>query len=83
MILLSKKLFQKLFYIALTNSCVNKDLWKNHVAFKVSLKVNRWEVGSVQTEVSKYELATNLAIRGSDSDLDVDDIICDIGNAFE
>ena len=45
-----------------------------------------WEVGSVissvETEVSKYELATNLAIWDSDSDLDMDNIICDVGNDF-
>ena len=35
----------------------------------------------VETEVSKYELATNLAIWDSDSDLDMDDI-CDVGNDF-
>ena len=44
------------------------------------------EVGSVisdvKTEVSKYKLATNLAIWDSDSDLDMDDIICDVGNDF-
>ena len=44
------------------------------------------EVGSVipgvETEVSKYELATNLAICDSGSDLDMDDIICDVGNDF-
>ena len=38
-------------------------------------------ISSVETEVSKYELATNLAIRDSDSDLDIDDI-CDVGNDF-
>ena len=44
------------------------------------------EVGSVisnvETEVSKYEIATNLAILNSDRDLDVDNIICVIGNDF-
>ena len=35
----------------------------------------------VETEVSKYELATNLVIWDSDSDLDMDDI-CDVGNTF-
>ena len=39
-------------------------------------------ISSVETEVSKYELATNLAIWDSDRDLDVDNIICDIGNDF-
>ena len=39
-------------------------------------------ISSVETEVSKYELATNLAIRDSDRDLDVDNIICDVGNDF-
>ena len=37
---------------------------------------------SVETEVSKYELATNLAIHYSDSDPDMDDIIFDVGNDF-
>ena len=40
------------------------------------------EVCSVETEVSKYELATNLAMWDSDSDLDMDSIICDVGNDF-
>ena len=44
------------------------------------------EVGSVTSsvaiEASKYELATNLAIWDSDSDLDMDSIICDEGNYF-
>ena len=40
-------------------------------------------ISSVETEVSKYELATNLAIWDSDSDLDMDDIICDVGNDFQ
>ena len=35
------------------------------------------EVGCVKTEVSKYELATNLAIWDSDIDLDMD-----VGNDF-
>ena len=39
-------------------------------------------ISSVETEVSKYELATNLAIWDSDRDLDVDNIICDVGNGF-
>ena len=39
-------------------------------------------ISSVETEVSKYELATNLAIWDSDSDLDMDNIICDVGNDF-
>ena len=33
---------QKSYYITLTNTCVNKDFWKNRVAFEVPLKVNRW-----------------------------------------
>ena len=40
-------------------------------------------ISSVETEVSKYELATNLAIWDSDSDLDMDNIICDVGNDFQ
>ena len=39
-------------------------------------------ISSVETEVSKYEIATNLAILDSDHDLDVDNIICDIGSDF-
>ena len=39
-------------------------------------------ISSVDTEVSKYELATDLAISDSDSDLDVDDDICEVGNDF-
>ena len=39
-------------------------------------------ISSVETEVSKYELATNLAIWESDSNLDMGDIICDVGNGF-
>ena len=39
-------------------------------------------ISSVETEVSKYKLATNLAIWDSDSDLDMDNIICDVGNDF-
>ena len=39
-------------------------------------------ISSVETEVSKYELATNLAIWDSDSDLDMDNIICDVGSDF-
>ena len=39
-------------------------------------------VSSVETEVFKYELATNLAIWQSDSNLDMGDIICDVGNGF-
>ena len=38
-------------------------------------------IPSVETEISKYELARNLAIWDSDSDLDMDDI-CDVGNDF-
>ena len=37
---------------------------------------------SVETEVSKYELAINLTTLDSNNDLDVDDIICDISNDF-
>ena len=65
-----------MFYIALTSTCVNKDFWKNHVVFEMSLKVNRW------AEVSKYELASNLGIWDSDKDFDIDDIIWDVGNDF-
>ena len=39
-------------------------------------------ISSVETEVSKYELVTNLAIWDSKSDLDMDNIICDVGNDF-
>ena len=39
-------------------------------------------ISSVETEVSKYELATNLTILDSNNDLDMDDIICDISNDF-
>ena len=39
-------------------------------------------ISSVETEVSKYELATNVAIWDSDRDLHMD-IICDIGNYFK
>ena len=42
MILLLKKLFQKIFYLAFTNTCANKDFLKNHVAFEVSIKGNQW-----------------------------------------
>ena len=38
-------------------------------------------ISNVETEVSKYELAINLEISESDSDLDMDDI-CDVGNDF-
>ena len=37
-------------------------------------------ISSVKTEVSRYELSTNLAIWDSDSDLDMDEIICDVDN---
>ena len=37
-------------------------------------------ISSVKTEVSRYELSTNLAIWDSHSDLDMDEIICDVGN---
>ena len=37
-------------------------------------------ISSVKTEVSRYELSTNLAIWDLDSDLDMDEIICDVGN---
>ena len=39
-------------------------------------------ISSVETEVYKYELATNLAIWDADSDLNMDNIICDVGNDF-
>ena len=39
-------------------------------------------ISSVETEVSKYELATNIAISNSDNDLDKDDDICDVGKDF-
>ena len=39
-------------------------------------------ISSVKTEVSKYELATNLATSDSDNDLDMDDDIFDVGNNF-
>ena len=39
-------------------------------------------ISSVEIEVSKYELATNVATWDSDSDLDMDNIICDKGNHF-
>ena len=38
-------------------------------------------MSSVETEVSKYELATNLAVSGADRDLYMDDIF-DVGNDF-
>ena len=37
-------------------------------------------ISSVKTEVSRYELSTNLAIWDLDSDLAMDEIICDVGN---
>ena len=40
-------------------------------------------ISSVETEVFKDELATNLAIWESDSNLGIGDIICDVGNGFE
>ena len=39
-------------------------------------------ISSVETEVSRYELATNLAISDSDSDFAMDNNICDVGNDF-
>ena len=39
-------------------------------------------ISSVETEVSKYKLATNLAISDSNSGLDTEDNICDIGHDF-
>ena len=39
-------------------------------------------ISSVETEVSKYELATNVAIWDSDRNLHMD-IICDVGNYFK
>ena len=38
-------------------------------------------ISSVETEVSNYELATNLAVSGADRDLYMDDIF-DVGNDF-
>ena len=40
-------------------------------------------ISSVETEIFKDELATNLAIWESDSNLGIGDIICDVGNGFE
>ena len=39
-------------------------------------------ISSVKTEVSKYALATDLAMLNSDSDLDMDDNICEAGSDF-
>ena len=39
-------------------------------------------ISGVEIEVSKYELAADLAISDSDSDLNFDDNICDAGNDF-
>ena len=39
-------------------------------------------ISSVETEVSKYELATNVAIWDSDRNLHMV-IICDVGNYFK
>ena len=39
-------------------------------------------ISSVETEVSKYVQATDLPILDSDSDLDMDDNICEAGNDF-
>ena len=39
-------------------------------------------ISSVETEVSKYKLATNLVISDSNSGLDTEDNICDIGHDF-
>ena len=39
-------------------------------------------IWSVETEVSKYEPDTDLAILDSDSDLDMGDDICEVGNDF-
>ena len=39
-------------------------------------------ISSVESEASKYERATNLVIWDSDSDPDMDDIICDVGIIF-
>ena len=36
-------------------------------------------ISNVETEVSKYELATDLLIMVSDSDLDMEDDICEVG----
>ena len=39
-------------------------------------------ISSVETEVSKYAQATDLPILDSDSNLDMDDNICEAGNDF-
>ena len=39
-------------------------------------------ISSVENGISKYELATNLAIWDPDSDLAMDNIICDVGHNF-
>ena len=39
-------------------------------------------ISSVETEVSICELATNLAISDSDSELGMGDDICDVGNEY-
>ena len=39
-------------------------------------------ISSVETKVSKYELATDLALLDSNSDLGMDDDICEVGNDF-
>ena len=39
-------------------------------------------ISSVKTEISIYELAPDLAILDSDSYLDMDNDICEIGNDF-
>ena len=39
-------------------------------------------ISGVETDVSKYEIATNLVILGSNSDLDMSDDVCDVGHDF-
>ena len=39
-------------------------------------------ISSVETKVSKYEQATDLALSDSNSDLGMDDDICEVGNDF-
>ena len=77
------KAIPKIFYIALTNTCVNKGFLKKTCSFRSVIRSKSMgtqvsmneevpdlllerEVGSVisstETEVFKYELATNLAI---------------------
>ena len=39
-------------------------------------------ISSVEAEVSKYDLATNLVILDPDSDLDTEDDVCGVGHDF-